>query len=107
MLCTIEEETRKQDGCGSWRRRGISIVDRRLLSIERTVRFCKPDDYLSLLPENLPDLFTNNQLSALMNVNRRKARKLTYCLKSLRLLKVQGKKGNEQILRQKKEAIIF
>jgi hypothetical protein len=33
VLIIIEEETRKDDGRGSWRRKGVSIIDHRLINI--------------------------------------------------------------------------
>jgi hypothetical protein len=97
VLLTREEEIRKQDGRGSWRRRGISIHDRRLVELLGTRRFTGRDDYRSLLPESLPSQFTNRELSTIMGVPQRKAGKLTYCLKHLKILRVCGKSGKAQV----------
>ncbi len=46
-----EEEIRCRDGQGSWRRRGVSIVDRRLCAVvERRQFSAKGGDYLAVLP---------------------------------------------------------
>jgi hypothetical protein len=51
VLIIREEEVRRDDGKGSWRRNGQSIADRRLLSILDRHIFISNKDYLDLLPE--------------------------------------------------------
>ena len=94
VLLTREEEVRSDDGQGSWRRGGKSILGRRLLEITGTRRFMRPLDYGKLLPADLPSLFTNRDLSQHMGISRSKATKLTYCLKHLGLLEVSHKEGH-------------
>ena len=94
VLLTIEEEIRAADGRGSWRRKGVSIIDRRLLDIIDRVEFAGAADFKKLLPANLPPSFSNKQLSIFMNEPVSKVRKLTYCFKHMGLLQVVGKKGN-------------
>ena len=53
ILMIQEEQIRCDDGQGSWRRKGISIVDRRLLEVVETIEFSTPNDLLSLLPDDL------------------------------------------------------
>ena len=97
VLFTKEEEIRSADGRGSWRRKGISILDRKLLDIVKRVSFDHYRDYLMLLPDSLPSTFTNRQLSDLMKKPVNKIRKLTYSLKKIGLLEVTGKKGNAHL----------
>ena len=93
VLLTREEEVRSDDGKGSRRRGGKSILGRRLLEIMGTRRFTRISDYGKLLPADLPAHFTNLDLSQRMGISRSKATKLTYCLKHLGLLEVTHKEG--------------
>jgi len=90
-----EREIRCDDGCGSWRRRGVSIVDRALSEVVERRSFATATDYLSLLPEEMPSPFTNKDLARLAGVPRAKAQRTTYTLKKAGLLEEVGKKGNE------------
>jgi hypothetical protein len=99
VLFTKEEEVRTADGRGSWRRRGISILDRKLLGIINRVSFEHAGDYLMLLPESAPMIFTNRHLSQIMKKPVKKIRKLTYSLKKIGLLEVVGKQGNAQLFK--------
>ena len=99
VILTKEEEIRSADGKGSWRRKGISIVDRKLLDIINRVNFDQAQDYLRLLPESMPSVFTNRQLSQLMKKPVRKIQKLTYSFKKMGLLEVIDRKKNAQVFR--------
>lgn len=90
-----EREIRCDDGRGSWRRGGVSIVDRSLTEVVDRRSFSSPWDYLSLLPQNLACPFTTKDLSCLAQVPRAKAQRATYTLKKAGLLEEVGKKGNE------------
>lgn len=92
---TVEQEIRCPDGRGSWRRRGVSIVDRRLIEVVSRQAFSGSTDYLSLLPEHLSFPFTNKELAKAVQINVSTARKLTYTYKKAGLLKEVGKRGNE------------
>jgi hypothetical protein len=97
ILLTREEEIRSADGAGSWRRRGISIVDRRLKSIDKRVVFSTPADYLQLLPTGLPERFANRDIADRAEISVEKARRLTYCLHQMDMLSVSGKKRNARL----------
>ncbi|NMB01151.1 MAG: Rrf2 family transcriptional regulator, partial [Firmicutes bacterium] len=94
-VLVIDEEIRCADGLGSWRRRGVSIVDRRLVEVVGTQVFHSAQDYLAMLPKGLPDPFVNKELAQLANIPVTKARKVTYTLKHSGLLREVGKSGNE------------
>jgi len=68
VLLTEEEECWLDDNKGSWRRKGWSKFDRKLLSIAETRQFRNKNDYLSLLPENLPITFTTKNISVLSKI---------------------------------------
>ncbi|MBZ9685351.1 hypothetical protein G9F72_003170 [Clostridium estertheticum] len=97
ILMTKEEEIRCKDGKGSWRRKGISIVDRKLVQVVEKVTFKEGKDFLRFLPEELPGNFTNKELSKILKITIYKARKVTYCLRKMKVIKEVGKQRNELI----------
>ena len=56
-------ELRLADGEGSWRRKGVSICDRKLLKIHETKVFASKSDYAALVPREIPENFTVADLS--------------------------------------------
>ncbi len=94
-VLTKEREIRCDDGRGSWRRRGVSIVDRCLVEVVEQRSFVTSADYLSVLPDNIPCPFTNKDLAGLVKVTTKKAQKTTYTLKKAGLIAEVGRKGNE------------
>jgi hypothetical protein len=95
VLLIEEEEVRCSDGGGSWRRRGVSVKDRKLLNVfDRTV-FRDSRDFLKLLPKELHGHFTNKVLALKLGISIRLAQKITYCLRKMGAISVIGKKRNE------------
>ncbi len=78
------------DGKGSWRRKGWSVADRKLIQVIDTVLYERPQDYLSLLPSALEDPFTNAELSKVLKIRRRLAEKMTYCLRKMGVIEIIG-----------------
>ena len=101
ILMTKEEEIRCKDGKGSWRRKGISIKDRKLLEVVEKITFRKEEDFLRFLPEELPGKFTNKDLAKALKVKANKARKITYCFRKMKILKEVGKFRNELIFERR------
>lgn len=97
ILMTKEEEIRCKDGKGSWRRKGISIVDRKLLEVTEKITFTEKKDFLRFLPEELPEKFTNKELAKTLKITVFKARKITYCFRKMKIIKEVGKVKNELI----------
>jgi hypothetical protein len=97
ILMTKEEEIRCKDGKGSWRRKGISIVDRKLVEVVEKVTFKDKKDFLRFLPEELTEKFTNKELAKILKITVYKARKITYCLRKMEIVKEVGKLRNELI----------
>ncbi len=95
VLMIEEEEVRCNDGRGSWRRRGVSVKDRKLISVTERVLFKDEKDFLRFLPGELPDPFTNKDLSARVAASVNLARKITYCLKKMGTIAEVGKRGRE------------
>jgi hypothetical protein len=97
VILTREQETRRKDGRGSWRRRGISLVDRRMLELVGRRLFLKPADYLELLPDALADTFTHRDLARLLGAPLERARRVTYCLRAAGVLEVIGREGRQYL----------
>lgn len=95
VLMVKVEEIRCADGKGSWRRGGVSIKDRRLLEVCECHRFNTSHDFIKFLPEDLPRPFSNKHLAHSLGRSVHIARKLSYCLKKMGLIREVGKKGNE------------
>jgi len=90
-------ETRVDDGKGSWRRRGVSIVARQLGAVDGTHQFASRNDYLRVLPATLPDEFTNSDLIRESGIRYRDAQPITSSLRKMGLLGLSGKRGREQL----------
>lgn len=88
------EEIWRDDGLGSWRRKGWSIADRRLLKVLSQKQFLSVGDYAALMPDSMPGKFTNAMLADSLNIHPRLARKMSYCLHKMGTLAKVGKKGN-------------
>jgi len=95
VLMTIEEEIRKSDGKGSWRRKGISIVDRKLIKVVEKYSFSSIEEFNIFLPQNMDIEFTNKELAELLNIPTAKARKISYTLKNAGMIKECGKRGRQ------------
>jgi len=93
VLLIDEEEVRCNDGKGSWRRKGVSIKERKLLKVNDRILFQAKADYLKILPANLNRVFTTRELAKLAKISVRTARQITYCLrKSGVILLVENKR---------------
>jgi hypothetical protein len=97
VLMIEEEEVRCNDGKGSWRRKGVSIKDRKLINVHSNVLFRNEKDFLNFLPSDLGKPFTNRELAKLSGISINLARKITYCLRKMGTITTVGKKGKELI----------
>jgi hypothetical protein len=95
VLLIEEEELRCYDGRGSWRRRGVSVKDRKLLRVFERFVFEDNRDFLEFLPEELDENFTNEVLALKLGISIGLARKITYCLRRMGAISIAGKKRNE------------
>ncbi|MHB1296758.1 MAG: hypothetical protein ACYC4R_17410 [Anaerolineae bacterium] len=92
VLLTEEEEIRRPDA-RRWRRHGWSVEERRLLDVLGRRIFATPADLGALLPERLPEPFTTADLAGALGRPRRLAQRMAYCLRSLGVLDLAGKRG--------------
>ena len=98
-LLTQQEEIWRDDGQGSWRRKGWSLHDHLLLDVVALHTFAAPTDLLALLPPDLPQLFTNKQLASLANIRLNLAQRITYTLARCAVIEQMGKKGRSNLYR--------
>jgi hypothetical protein len=92
-----EEEVRRHDKRRGWRRKEWITHERRLLHVMEEHFFENPEDMAFLIPANLPDMFTTADLANALNMSRRFARKMAYCLDRMNLLTRIGKRGNAKV----------
>jgi len=104
IVITAEREVRCDDGAGSWRRRGVSIVGRELMAILEILRFERPADLARLLPEGLPEPFTATDLARLGKMRRRLAGRMAYALREAGAVEQVGRRGNAYLYRRTGDA---
>ncbi|MFZ0548807.1 MAG: hypothetical protein WAM60_25380, partial [Candidatus Promineifilaceae bacterium] len=96
-LMSQEEVIWRDDGEGSWRRKGWSVADRLLLDVLSFRDFKETADYLALLPDSLAYPFTNSDLVSKLKIRANVAQKMTYCLRKMELIEVVGKRGRSHL----------
>lgn len=93
VLLIREEVVWRVDGRGSWRRKGRSIADHRLIEVVSQSLFSSPDDFRALIPLNLTHNFTVRDLAMASALPRYLAGKMAYCLREMGLIESVGKRG--------------
>lgn len=89
-----EEEIRRHTPGRSWRRKGWSVEERRLIGVIETRLVAGRDDLLELVPGSLPDRFTTSDLAEGLGSPRRTAQQMAYCLRKAGVIDAVGKRGN-------------
>jgi len=97
VLLTHQDEIWCDDGRGSWRRKGVSVLDHRLLSVEESIVIEGPDGLLSFLPDDLVRPFTNRSLAKAAGIPTRLACRMTYCFRKIGLAIEVGRQGNARV----------
>ena len=95
VLMIEEEEIRCNNGKGSWRRKGVSIKDAKMINVNSKLLFKNRGDFLAFLPNNLRTPFTNRTLANQAGVSIPLARKITYCLRKMGAITNVGNKRRE------------
>ncbi|MFN8371729.1 MAG: hypothetical protein U0694_02475 [Anaerolineae bacterium] len=93
VLLIHEEQIWRDDGQGSWRRKGWSIHDRRLLEVVESIVLVTPQDCAALIPPTLTEPFDCKELASAVHIQRPLAQKMAYCLREMGALQVTGKRG--------------
>ena len=99
ILMIEEEELRCNDGKGSWRKRGVSVKDRKLLNVYDRIVFEDSGDFLEFLPKDLDGSFTNKVLAIKLGISLMLAQKISYCLRKMGEISIAGKKSNELVFK--------
>ena len=93
VVLTVERELWVDDGRGSWRRKGVSLVGRELVEVLEKHRFERAEDFLRLLPEGLGEPFTTAELAEAGKLSKALAGRLAYGLWKLGAVERVGKRG--------------
>lgn len=94
VLLIQADEIRRDDGQGSWRRKGWSVTDHRLLGVVSRHVFGNPSDFLAFIPPDLSDPFSTHELAECIEQPRWLAQKMAYCLRHMGVIEIVGKEGN-------------
>lgn len=94
VITVREEEYRRRTTSRSWRRKGWSIMERRLVDVVGSHRIGDAEDLAEMLPDGLPERFTTAELCHALDCPRRLAQQMTYCLRHAGVLAIAGKQGN-------------
>lgn len=97
VLLMQEDVIWQDDGRGSWRRKGWSVADRRLISVLETISLEWPESYRALLPPDLAHSFTNRDLADALKMRIGLARKMTYCLSRMNLISCTGRRSRYKL----------
>jgi hypothetical protein len=79
----------------SWRNKGWTRFDRRLIEVVDSCSLRTPADFLLTLPLELPAQFTNSQLAKASPQPRYMAQRMTYSLRRMGALRVAGRHNRE------------
>jgi len=97
ILMIEVEEIWRNDGRGSWRRKGASIEDRKLIRIFERRIFEHKTDFLKFLPEGLCNPFSNRNLAESLGIPINQSRKMTYTLRKIGTITCVGKNRNQML----------
>jgi len=99
LVLVDASEQRVQDGKGSWRRRGLSIRDRQLITVRERICLEKLSDYRRFIPFQKNEDFTSATLAEKAGISLMLAQKTLYVLTKLGIVLRTGKRRNAFIYR--------
>lgn len=79
-----------------WRRSDHVVDDQKLIAVGERMRLSTARDLLTLLP-GLPARFHSGQMAQLLEVDRRVAQRIAYCLRETGAVEEAGREGNTRI----------
>ena len=94
-------EKRKDDGKGTWRRKGITIEDKIPLNWHESIIIKKPQDYYLFIPFKKEETFTVKDLGEKAGIPAHLAGKCLYVLNKAGLVDRAGKQGNAHVYQKK------
>ncbi|GBU29139.1 hypothetical protein R84B8_02703 [Treponema sp. R8-4-B8] len=87
-------EKRVKDGKGAWRRKGISIKDKKLSAFHESIILSKQKDYLRFIPFKKNEKFTVSSHAEKAGIKRWISQRAVYVLMKMNVIKRVGKEGN-------------
>lgn len=93
------EEYKLLNGWSRDKKRGSVRYDRIPVSIEGEMEFTCAQDYVQLIPYDLPEPFTSVQLAKAVHIRKEQAGIVCNILHDLGVMKREGKKGNAYLYR--------
>jgi len=99
LVLVDASEQRVRDGKGSWRRKGLSIRDRQLITVHERISLEKLSDYRRFVPFQKKEEFTSASLAEKAGVSLVLAQKTLYVLTKLGIVSRTGKQRNTLIYR--------
>ena len=94
LLLTIEEEHWRHTPGVGWRRKGWTVIERRLIEVVGSLQLNNADDLIPLIPDGLPETFTTADLADKLGRPRGAAQQMAYCLRRAGVCVAVGKRGN-------------
>ena len=76
LILTQEDEYRRHTPNRSWRRKGWTVIERRLIDVVDTMMISGAEDLAQLLPADLPEPFTTEDLATALGRTRRVAQQM-------------------------------
>lgn len=99
VLMTVEEAVYVADGRGSWRRKGMTLKDHRLLGVVGGVVLSKLSDFQGMLPEGLSESFTVKELARAGGFSQQLSQKMAFTLRHMGALEIAEKRGRAYVYR--------
>ena len=99
----VDVEEWRYPGHGRRRRRrdrDHQVEDQRLVEVHQAHRFRRVSDFLKLIPFGLPSPFHTSHLAESLEVDRKIAQRIAYCLRKMGAFKQVGKEGNSLMYRR-------
>jgi hypothetical protein len=106
ILLTEEDELRLHEPGKAFRRHGWVVSGRSLSRVGDCIRIATPEDATALLPPQLPESFDTAELAEAAVISRRLAQQMTYCLRSMRMLEIAGKRRRAHVYRRTRVATV-
>ena len=97
LLFLDMEEYRLLNGWSKDKKKGSCRYDRIPVQMVNEITLSCPQDYMQLLPENLPDTFTCTEFAKLVKIPSKRANVVLHVLHYLNVVERIGKKGNAYI----------
>lgn len=97
VIMIHEEDTWRNDGKGSWRRKGWSVADRKLIKMGDRISFTQPADFITYLPADIPTPYTSQELALAARLSLRLAQQMNYCLAAMGEIEAVGHKNRAKL----------